>query len=388
MKNIISYLFILFLLNILVVNCLSQQTIKPESEKIYSLKKLRELYSSGNSGLWPKPNLHDEAKATFQEIGHLPEIIYPTDNPYSKEKELLGKTLFFDPRLSKSKQIACASCHDPELAWTDNRTVSFGHDRQTGARNAMTILNSAHISKPFWDGRAESLEAQAQMPIQDPKEMNEHIDIAVETIANIKGYEKLFAQAFGNKEVTKEKIGKAIATFERGIKSGSTKFDMFIDGKSDALSDDELMGLHLFRTKAQCINCHNSGYFSNNEFINDGTGLLGSKQQDLGLYIITKNPDDAGKFRVPTLREVTRTGPWMHNGAFTPLRDVLTFYNAGNPEPKSKSSTVYEGVALSSKKSNMLKPLNLTNKELDQLEAFLGTLSSRTRRIILPELPK
>lgn len=165
----------------------------------------------------------------------------------------------------------------------------------------MTILNAAFIKNPFWDGRTKDLEEQAQKPVQDPKEMNEHIDIAIERIADIKGYEPLFKKAFGDNKVTKERVGLAIATFERGIKSGTTKFDRFIDGESEAYSDDELMGLHLFRTKAQCINCHNTGYFSNNEFINDGTALLATKQQDLGRYMVTKNPEDAGKFRVPTL---------------------------------------------------------------------------------------
>jgi cytochrome c peroxidase len=120
------------------------------------------------------------------EIGHLPDVEFPKDNPYSSEKELLGKTLFFDPRLSKSNQIACASCHDPELGWGDSRTFSFGHDRQLGTRNAMTILNAAFAKSLFWDGRARSLEEQSQMPIQDQREMSEHIDIAAGKIAKIK----------------------------------------------------------------------------------------------------------------------------------------------------------------------------------------------------------
>ncbi|MDO4225112.1 MAG: cytochrome-c peroxidase [Bergeyella zoohelcum] len=386
MKNYISYIFIFSFIFLLLYNCKPQQVQK--STQSYKIEELRKLYSSGNSILWPKPNLHPEAIPHFQELGTLPEVVYPADNQYSKDKEQLGKMLFFDPRLSKSQQIACASCHDPELAWTDNKTLSFGHNRQTGTRNAMTILNVAFAKNPFWEGRAKDLENQALMPIQDPKEMNEHIDLAVEKIANIKGYESLFEKAFGDKNVTKERIGKAIATFERGIKSGTTKFDRFINGEHTLLSDDELMGLHLFRTKAQCINCHNGAYFSNNQFINDGTALLGSKQEDLGRYLVTNNPEDAGKFRVPTLREVLRTGPWMHNGAFTPLRDVLTFYNAGNPEIATKTSTIHNGRTLVSKKSNMLKPLHLTTKEMEQIEAFLGTLSSRMRRMAPPTLPE
>ena len=167
-----------------------------------------------------------------------------------------------------------------------------------------------------------------------------------------------------------------------------SKFDRFIDGEKDLFSDDEVMGLHLFRTKAKCINCHNTGYFSNNQFENIGTALLGSKNEDLGRYTTTKKPDDVGKFRVPTLREIGRTGPWMHNGAFTPLADVITFYNAGNPETQKRKTTTLNGKILISKKSEILEPLKLTKNEMKQLEAFLGTLNTRTKRIIVPNLPK
>lgn len=388
MKNIWSWILIIVISVFVFNNCLQKNVYNEISKDQSFIDKLRSIYSSGNSSTWPKPTLDSKAVPHFSEIGHLPKVEYPLDNPYSSEKALLGKTLFYDPRLSGSNQIACASCHDPELAWTDNKTFSFGHDRQLGSRNAMTIMNIAYATSLFWDGRAESIEKQSHMPIEDLKEMNEHIDIATDKIAKIKGYEILFEKAFGSGKVTKEKIAKAIATFERTLVSTQSKFDKFIDGQSSLFSDNEVMGLHLFRTKAQCINCHNSGYFSNNQFENDGTALLGSKQQDLGRYLVTRNPDDAGKFRVPTLREVTRTGPWMHNGAFTPLRDVLTFYNNGSPEAPKKKSTVYQGITLHSKKSEMLRPLNLTVKEIEQLEAFLGTLSTRMQRLTPPRLPE
>jgi cytochrome c peroxidase len=159
---------------------------KEINQKNAYLDNLRKRYSSGDSSQWPKPVLDPESAPTFVEIGHLPDVEFPKDNPYSSEKELLGKTLFFDPRLSKSNQIACASCHDPELGWGDSRTFSFGHDRQLGTRNAMTILNAAFAKSLFWDGRARSLEEQSQMPIQDQREMSEHIDIAAGKIAKIK----------------------------------------------------------------------------------------------------------------------------------------------------------------------------------------------------------
>ncbi|WP_053082706.1 cytochrome-c peroxidase [Chryseobacterium angstadtii] len=388
MKNVLSWILIAFLTVSLLNNCLSSSVQKEIKQKTSFLAELRRLYSSGDSSKWPKPILDPEAIPYFAEIGHLPEMQFPTDNPYSEDKALLGKTLFFDPRLSQSNQIACASCHDPELGWCDSRTFSFGHNRQIGIRNAMSILNAGYAKSLFWDGRATSLEHQSEMPIQDVREMNGHIDLAAGKIAKIKGYETLFEKAFGNKTVSKDRISKAIAAFERTVKSGTSRFDQFIDGKAEIYSDDELMGLHLFRTKAQCMNCHSSGYFSNNQFENIGTSLLGSKQEDLGRYLVTKRIEDAGKFRVPGLRETTRTGPWMHNGSMTTLTEVIRFYSRGNPEHSQQRSTVHQGITLSSEKSGFVRLLDLSDEEISQLEAFLRTLSTQPEKVSLPVLPQ
>ncbi|SEM34845.1 cytochrome c peroxidase [Chryseobacterium taichungense] len=388
MKNALSWILVLFLLVSVLNNCLNNSVKKEMKQKLAIMENLRKLYSSGDSSKWPKPILDPESVSSYAEIGHLPEITFPSDNPYSVEKETLGKTLFFDPRLSKSNQIACASCHDPELGWCDSRTFSFGHDRQLGNRNAMSIFNVAYAKALFWDGRAKSLEEQSRMPIEDHREMGEHMDMAAGKIANIKGYEILFEKAFGDKVVTKERISKAIATFERKVRSSASKFDQFINGNAEIYTDDELMGLHLFRTKAQCINCHNSGYFSNNKFENIGTALLGEKGEDLGRYLITKDPDDAGRFRVPSLREVSRTGPYFHNGSMTTLEEVIQFYSKGNPEHSQKRSTVYDGKTLKSEKSGMVRMLELSDLEISQLEAFLRTLSSKTEKVSIPELPQ
>ncbi|KFF11341.1 cytochrome C peroxidase [Chryseobacterium soli] len=388
MKNILSWVLVVLIMVFLLNNCFSSKVQKDITQKASFIAELRKLYASGDTSKWPKPLVDPEAKPYFSEIGHLPEVQFPADNPYSSEKALLGKTLFFDPRLSGSNQIACASCHDPELGWTDNRALSYGHDRQLGTRNSMTILNAAYATSLFWDGRAGSLEEQSHMPIQDQREMNGHIEIAAGKIAKIKGYESLFEKAFGSKTVTKERIAQAIATFERTVKSPPTKFDEFIDGKIDRYSDDEVMGLHIFRTKANCISCHNSGYFSDSRFENIGTSLLGSPQEDLGRYLVTKNPEDAGKFRVPSLREVTKTGPWMHNGSMVSLAEVIQLYNKGNPEPSPYRSTVHDGITLTSHKSEIVRLLELTDEEMRQLEAFLGTLSTKTQRLIPPPIPQ
>ncbi|PXY42228.1 cytochrome-c peroxidase [Flavobacterium cheongpyeongense] len=373
-----------------VLLLLSLTAYKSTEEPDYTdIQELRKVYSSGDTSKWPAAELHESIdKSKFQDIGVLPAVPYPAYNPYSKEKESLGKVLFFDPRLSNSGQIACASCHNPELGWTDNLTRSFGHDRQTGKRNSMTILNSAYATSLFWDGRAKSLEDQAQFPVGDPLEMNEKLTIAVSKIGKIKGYNPLFEAAFGDKKVTLERIQYAIATFERSINSPKSKFDYFVSGKSDAYTDQQVKGLHLFRTKAQCINCHNTPYFSDNQFHNDGQVLFGTKNEDFGRYNVTKDVKDIGKFRTPTLREVVNTRPWMHHGHFPTLLDVVEFYNLGN---SAKIQKKYLGTARDSlipKSDPILKKLKLNKTEMNDLISFIETLSTASIRIKSPNLPK
>ena len=358
------------------------------SFKIYQkngIGTLRKLYSSGDLSLWPKPDLDSLVLMDFIDIGHLADIIYPEDNLYSDEKKELGKYLFFDPRLSESGQIACASCHDSEIGWADGRRASYGHNRQLGRRNSMTLINVAYAKSLFWDGRASSLEDQVGFPIKSALEMNFHIDLAVDTISNINGYRSLFKKAFGTPKVTEEKIRNAIATFERAIVSGSTRFDRFISGNSTIYSDQEVLGLHLFRTKAGCVNCHNTGYFSDNKFHNTGLTYYGRKFEDLGLYEVTGKKEDVGKFKTSSLREISRTSPYMHNGLFPHLEGVVNLYNAGMPRPKRKNHQKND--TLFPKTSPILKKLNLTAKEKEALVTFLKTLGSRKRRETPPMLP-
>ena len=182
-------------------------------------------------------------------------------------------------RLSKSGQIACASCHNPELGWADGNRVSFGHDRQNGTRNAPTLLNIGFAKTFFWDGRSATLEEQVKAPIENPVEMNLHMSLATK-IRKIKGYKPYFEKAFGTTEITEDRIAKAIATFERSLISPPSRFDKFVSGKRNALTDAEVKGLHLFRTKANCINCHNTSYFSDQKFHNLGLTYYGRKYED------------------------------------------------------------------------------------------------------------
>ena len=352
-----------------------------------TIDQLRTLYS-GDQAKWPAATLDEEARPGFKDIGFLGKPDYHKNNPYRAEKAKLGKILFFDPRLSVSRQIACASCHDPELGWGDGRRVAYGHDRQNGKRNAMTIFNTAFYNKLFWDGRALSLEHQSGFPVQDHVEMNEDITVMVKNISAIAGYKPLFAQAFGNEEISLDKIQQAIATFERGIISTNSRFDLFVKGNKAILKDEEVLGLHLFRTKARCINCHNTPLFSDNKFHNDGQALLGSRFEDLGLYNVTKQLKDVGAFRTPSLRETSITGPWMHHGNFPSLRDVIEFYNLGNPVAQQRALADKIPDSLKTPKSAMLKKLNLSIDEQRALEAFLRAISTQVNKIMPPVLPK
>ncbi len=363
-----------------VVSCASYLAGKQDALDVAVLRK---LYSSGDAKQWPKAEVHPGAAATFQDIGHLPETPFPQDNASSPAKINLGKILFHDPRLSSSGQIACASCHDPQLGWGDGKRVAFGHDRQLGKRNAMTLWNTAFYKRLFWDGRAVSLEDQARRPVMDALEMHEDLSSMESKVKSYKGYQPLFSEAFGAPAIDLDKIFKAIASFERTIVSPKSRFDLFIDGKTDALNDQEVLGLHLFRTKAGCINCHNSGLFSDNQFHNDGQTLFASANEDLGLYNVTRDTLDVGKFKTPSLREVVNTGPWMHHGNFPTLKDVVFLYNLGNPAPIPRS---YKGDrdSLLPVNSPMLKKLSLTDTEIDAVIAFLGAITTTPRRLNAP----
>lgn len=374
-----SYIVFGFLFIGIVIFAFKAQNQNDES-LYYDYDELRNLYGSGDQSLWPEPVLDKSIdKSKFRDIGNLPSVEFPASNPYTKEKAELGKQLFFDKRLSKNGETACASCHAPEKAWADAKRKSIGHKNQEGSRNAMSILNTAHVSKLFWDGRAKSLEDQVRFPIEDPVEMNQSIELALDTIKRISEYQEKFTKVFGTTDIKETHIYKAIATFERTLVSKESKFDKFIAGNSELYTDQEVLGLHLYRTKANCISCHNTPLFSDNQFHNDGLTLFGSRHQDLGLFAMTNDSTDMGKFRTPSLREVNDSGPWMHNGNFPKLMDVIDYYNLGNPAPIQKSVLKSHHGKLP-ETSPILRDLNLSAKEKKALIAFLRTLSSDYER--------
>ena len=326
---------------------------------------------------WPPAQVYEQA-APVPELAPLPTL--PPVEWHTPATEALGKTLFFDPRLSGSGQIACASCHDPDLGWADGRRLAFGHNRQTGTRNSMSILNAARFQYLFWDGRAEGVLDQALQPITNPVEMNADLDQVLARLNRIPGYRQAFAAAFGSETVTSDRLARALAAFLRSIQSRPNRLDRFIMGDYDQLSDQEILGLHLFRTRAGCLNCHNGSLYSDGQFHHTGLSYYGRALEDRGREEATGRAEDRGKFRTPSLRDLTYTGPWMHNGVFSSLRGILNMYNAGMI---GKAELHPDLPPL----SPLIHPLNLNATELDALEAFLHTLSQQPVILRPPTLP-
>lgn len=327
---------------------------------------------------WPEAVLHKEA-GLVSELAPLPEL--PPVVWHTAATEALGQQLFFDPRLSGSGQIACASCHDPDLGWADGRRFAFGHNRQAGNRNSMSILNAAWFDQLFWDGRANGLLAQALQPITNPIEMNAELEQVLAKLNRIPGYRTSFAEAFGPGPIDADQLAKALAAFERRIVSRPNRLDRFISGQYNALDDREIFGLHLYRTKAGCLNCHSGALYSDRRFHHTGLSYYGRQYQDSGREQATGRAEDRGKFRTPSLRDLAYTSPWMHNGFFPNLRGILNMYNAGMI---GNSQLHPELPPL----SPLIQPLQLTPSELEALEAFLHTLSQSPIVVRSPILPK
>jgi len=354
----------------------------PSKERKISLDMISEVDSlriwyERTPSQWPSFQVDSGVKA--EPLGPPPPVKYPSHNPYSKQKEELGKQLFFDPILSNAGDIACASCHNPETGWTDTLQVSKGHQGRLGRRNSMTILNAAYHKNFFWDGRVATLEDQALMPIQDSMEMNGDMVGILKRLNASSDYRKAFREIMGVKHITEKAVGQAIATFERSLTSSSSRFDQFWAGAYEQFNDQELLGLHLFRTKAKCMNCHHGPLFTDFAFHNDGFTFFGRRGEDLGRFNVTEDTAHLGAFKTPGLREVARTAPYMHTGTMPDLNEVLDMYNRGMPQPIPRSVLKnHEGPL--PKSSHLLSPLLLTEDEKQAVIAFLGTLSSESTK--------
>ncbi len=256
------------------------------------------------------------------------ELHLPTDNPITSAKVELGRLLFFDVRLSFDDSVSCASCHAPQFAFTDGRKTSSGINDQEGGRSAPTAINRAFSAAQFWDGRASSLEEQAKGPLTNEIEMGMPDHRFVEDkIAGIRGYRERFKEVFG-RNVHIDDIARAIASFERTILSGNSPRDQYVAGDKGALSESAARGLEIFEDKARCTQCHLAPLFTDEKYHNLGIDW-DTDMVDLGRYRVTGRADDIGAFKTPTLREISHTGPYMHDGSLKTLEDTVKFYNDG-----------------------------------------------------------
>ncbi|MBX3395939.1 MAG: c-type cytochrome [Phycisphaerae bacterium] len=318
----------------------------------------------------------------------LPPVAIPKDNPMTPEKIELGRMLYFDPRLAGDSSIACAKCHDPEKGFSNGLQMSDAYPGTKHWRHVPTVLNAAYLQQLFWDGRANTLEAQAIGPIAAPIEMNQNYTHLVEKLDNIPEYRERFQRVFKD-DVTMDNLAKAIAAFERTIVSKPGPVDKFLMGDKSALNDSQKRGMEIFTGKANCIACHNGPLLTDHGFHTTGVPEIPELTKDAdrvatrhffatdqkypsprkvdsdyGREFITKSQSDRGKFKTPSLRELKWTAPYMHNGAFETLEDVIEFYMKGAGDHANKDT--------------LLKPFTLNEQEMDDLIAFLEALSSES----------
>lgn len=309
----------------------------------------------------------DTLKAGYRRPDLVP---FPAENPYTPEKVALGKTLYFDPRLSAASAQSCASCHNPGFGWGDGLAVGVGHGMSKLSRRSPTTVNAAWAAIFMWDGRSASLEEQALGPIQSSSEMNMPIDLLVDRLGAITAYKPLFEMAFPGEGLKAETLAKAIAAYERTIVSERAPFDAWIEGDEQAISGAAKRGFVVFNTKGQCSACHEGWNFTN-----DGFHDIGLPSTDIGrgkfLPDILKMQH---AFKTPGLREIARRGPYMHDGSLATLEAVVEHYDRGGVDRPSRS--------------DLMKPLHLTSQEKADLVAFLRILTSDLRATTVPILPR
>ncbi len=304
---------------------------------------------------------------------HFPEMPVPAGNPLTQEGVLLGRHLFYDTALSKDGSMSCASCHLPTGNFTDNLAVSKGVDGINGTRSSMSLLNVGFNTRGFfWDGRAASLEEQALLPVEDPIELHISWKEVEARLRSHDTYPSMFRKAFGiqhENEITSDLAAKAIAQFERTlVSSGESKYDRVISGE-EVFTDEELRGHNIFfdidpdvRRHAECGHCHNAPLFTTNEYFNNGLDEVTDLASflDKGRGDFTGVPFDNGTFRVPTLRNIFHSAPYMHDGRFETIDEVIDHYVAGGHTSPNRAP--------------ILRPLNLSDEDRAALIAFIKTL--------------
>lgn len=321
-----------------------------------------------------KPASHVDEKPigaaiTIKQPLGLPPVPVPAGNPETEDAVALGRKLFYDKRLSSDESVACATCHNPLLAFTDGQKQSRGVGGKIGTRNAPSLINAAYAPFQFWDGRAPSLEEQAAGPIANPIEMNQTHEICVSKLEAYPAYKAQFQKAFGPGPVTIGKVENALASFERTLISGNSPFDRYqFGGDQHALSPSAIRGLAIFRdkNKGNCATCHTIGekdaLFTDGKFHNIGVSVNAEGElTDLGRYDVTKIDTDKGAFRTPTLRNIAKSAPYMHDGSLKTLKAVVDFYaGGGNSNPYLDRE---------------IKETKLTGQERTDLVEFLESLT-------------
>lgn len=290
----------------------------------------------------------------------LPKAPVPRQNPQTPGKVDLGRTLFFDRRLSRDGSISCSTCHDPGKAYSDGRSLPVGTGHAVLRRRSPSLLDSAYNSSQFWDGRAQTLEEQALSPILSRSEMGmPDANALLARLQTIPEYRRRFLKVF-RRDITLVDVRRAIAAFERTLVTPNSPFDRYAEGDKTALTESQKRGLILFIGKASCSQCHNGPNFTDNKFHSLGASRAPSGDVDLGRFLVSGNPADRQAFKTPTLRNAAQQSPYMHDGSIKTLPNVIEFYSqGGGAAPKSK----------------LLFPLHLTAAEKEELLDFLRSLA-------------
>lgn len=290
---------------------------------------------------------------------NFPEISHPEGNEYTFDRWSLGKALFYDPILSKDGKVSCAMCHDPSLAFSDDKTFSIGSEGLLGTRNSPTLTNVAYHPYFTREGGVPTLEMQILVPIQEHNEFNNNIVLIADTLTKIEKYVQMAQKAY-NQAPNSFVITRALSQFERSLISGQSTYDQeFNYNLEGSMSTSALRGKKLFESeKTSCTTCHSGFNFTDYSFQNNG---LYEVYEDIGRARFTQEEDDIALFKVPTLRNIELTAPYMHDGSMTTLDEVIEHYNSGGKQHINKSDRIV--------------PLNLTNQEKEDLIAFLKSLT-------------
>ena len=303
------------------------------------------------------------------------EVPQPANNKMTPQRVELGKLLYFDVRISTSEKISCATCHHPKHGWSDEKPTSkaVGHAGRTGPRNSPVILNTAYQNRQFWDGRVKTLEQQATGPMEADVEMNMPLEILVPKLNKIKGYVELFEKAYPGEGLTKDTLAKAIASFERTVVSTEAPFDRYAKGDKDAITKEAKEGFELFKGKAKCIDCHDGFNFTDGSFHNIGLNDGELQGKELGRYNVKNRAAWYGVMKTPTLRDVTKSFPYFHDGSVKTLKEATVLCSSGGRYENNVKN-----------KSLSMVDRKLSDSEVDKLVAFMKSLTGPDMELKIP----